>query len=456
MEIINGGVSFWHASMGYPQRRAPLAGPLNTDVCIVGAGFTGLWTAYYLKMAAPSLEIAVLEKTFAGYGASGRNGGWLTAAIAGSAERYAKRLGVDAVRAQQSAMIESIDEVIRVAGQEGIDADVVKGGELSVACSASQLARLRESVAAGHRWGIEEELLSAPQLAERINVVGALGGAYTAHGARVHPAKLVRGLADVVSNMGVTIYESTAVSEIRPHQAHTAVGTVTANYVVRATEGFTADLKNLHRLWIPMNSSMIVTEPLSSDTWDEIGWQGFETLGDAAHMYMYAQRTADNRIAIGGRGSPYLYGSQVDRDGHTNPRTISELRSILYRMFPSVANTPIDHAWSGVLGVPRDWCSTVGVDKSTGLGWAGGYVGHGVATTNLAGRTLRDLILSSDTPLTRLPWVDWKSRKWEPEPLRWLGVHSMYTAYRAADRAEFAGRATTSPIAKVANIVAGR
>ena len=456
MEIINGGVSFWHAELGYPQRRAPLAGPVKVDVCIVGAGLTGLWAAYYLKKAAPSLEIAVLEKTFAGYGASGRNGGWLTAAMAGSPERYAKRHGVDAVRALQQAMIESVDEVMRVAEQEGIEADIVKGGELQVACTASQLARLRDSVAESLRWGGEEELLSAPQTVERIAVDGALGGAYTPNCARLQPAKLVRGLAEVVANLGVTIYESTPVTEIRPHQACTPFGVVDATYVLRATEGFSSNMANLHRLWIPMNSSMIVTEPLSPDAWDQIGWRGYETLGDSAHMYIYAQRTADDRIAIGGRGKPYRFGSHVDRDGITSPETIAELRAILGRLFPSVANVRIDHAWSGVLGVPRDWCSTVGLDASTGLGWAGGYVGHGVTTTNLAGRTLRDLVLASDTALTQLPWVDWKARNWEPEPLRWIGVHSLYAAYRAADRVEFGGRTTTSPIATVANVISGR
>jgi glycine/D-amino acid oxidase-like deaminating enzyme len=205
-----------------------------------------------------------------------------------------------------------------------------------------------------------------------------------------------------------------------------------------------------------MNSSMIVTEPLTADAWDQIGWRRYETLGDGAHMYIYAQRTADDRIAIGGRGKPYRFGSHVDRNGNTSIETIAELRVILGRLFPAIANVRIDHAWSGVLGVPRDWCATVGLDVSTGLGWAGGYVGHGVTTTNLAGRTLRDLVLASDTALTQLPWVDWKARNWEPEPLRWIGVHSLYAAYRAADRVEVGGRTTTSPIATVANIISGR
>jgi glycine/D-amino acid oxidase-like deaminating enzyme len=263
-------------------------------------------------------------------------------------------------------------------------------------------------------------------------------------------------LADAVEQLGVTIYEDTSVSEIRPQQATTSHGIVRAQYIVRATEGFTARIKGMHRHWLPMNSSMIVTEPLSAEAWSSIGWSGTETLGDLAHAYCYAQRTADGRIAIGGRGVPYRYGSKTDNDGSTHPETVTSLRQILVRLFPQTQGVSIDHAWSGVLGVPRDWCSTVGLDAATGLAWAGGYVGHGVATTNLAGRTLKDLLLGRSTDLTRLPWVGRRVRKWEPEPLRWLGVQAMYAAYRLADRQERGGRTSTSPIATVADKVSGR
>jgi glycine/D-amino acid oxidase-like deaminating enzyme len=227
--------------------------------------------------------------------------------------------------------------------------------------------------------------------------------------------------------------------------------------VIRATEGFTASLRGERRRWLPMNSSMIVTAPLDPAAWAEIGWDGAELLGDAAHAYIYAQRTADGRIAIGGRGVPYRFGSAWDRRGDTLPATVDALWRMLGRLFPAAAEAPIDHTWSGVLGVPRDWCSTVDVDHATGLGVAGGYVGHGVTTTNLAGRTLRDLLLRRDTPLTRLPWVGHRVRRWEPEPLRWIGVHLVYALYRAADRREHEGELErTSAYARVAGLLAGR
>ena len=436
--------------------RAPLPALTSVDVCIVGAGFTGLWTAYYLKRAAPSLSIVVLEREFSGFGASGRNGGWLSALVAGSLDRYAQRCGVEAARNLQRSMIGTVDEVIRVAHDEGIDADIVKGGVLRIARSEPQMKRLHHSVTEAARWDNRYELLSSEEARARINVAGAVGASYSVNGARIHPAKLVRGLADVVEASGVTIHESTPVTSIRPHEVTTPFGVVTADYVVRATEGFTSSLPGLHRRWLPMNSSMIATTPIPDATWEEIGWRGRETLGDSAHTFIYAQRTADNRIAIGGRGVPYRYGSRTDSGGETAPVTVRELREMLTSLFPMLRDIGVDHAWSGVLGVPRDWCATVRVDPSTGLGEAGGYAGHGVTATNLAGRTLCDLVLGRETDLTRLPWVDWSCRSWEPEPLRWLGVRSMYLAYRAADRSEARGGTSTSRIARLADKISGQ
>ena len=167
-----------------------------------------------------------------------------------------------------------------------------------------------------------------------------------------------------------------------------------------------------------MNSSMIVTGPLSDQAWKSIGWDGFETISDEAHAYIYAQRTADGRIALGGRGVPYRFGSALDHDGAIPPATIAQLGRILRRMFPAATQAGIEHAWCGVLGVPRDWCATVTMDPRTGLGWAGGYSGHGVAAANLAGRTLADLVRGVASPLTALPWVGHRSPAWEPEPAR--------------------------------------
>jgi glycine/D-amino acid oxidase-like deaminating enzyme len=158
---------------------------------------------------------------------------------------------------------------------------------------------------------------------------------------------------------------------------------------------------------------------------------------------------------MGGRGVPYRYGSATDVNGQTQQATIDALHDILTRLLPQTKALKIDHAWCGVLGVPRDWCTTAGFDRATGIGWAGGYVGLGVSSSNLAGRTLCDLVLGRETELTGLPWVNRTVREWEPEPFRWLGVHSMYQLYRMADNREFAGLPRTSKLAAFADSITG-
>jgi glycine/D-amino acid oxidase-like deaminating enzyme len=455
MAPVNGAVSHWYTQL--PTPRPGLPGDRDADVCIVGAGYTGLWTAYYLKQADPGLRITLLEARFAGFGASGRNGGWLSGLPPGHRGVLAKTHGRGNVIAWQHMLNESVDEVIDVAAREGIDADIVKGGNLEVARTPAQAKRLRQEVDEDRRWGVEDaQILTADEARQRINVDSLVLGGFNPHCARIQPAKLARGLADVVERLGATLYEQTPVTRIQPGRAITSLGTVRAPVIIRATEGFTARMPGLRRRWLPMNSAMIATDPLPQQVWDAIGWQGRETLGDLAHGFFYAQRTADGRIALGGRAVPYRYASGIDRDGAVGQDTIDYLTGVLNTALPQTRGVPIAHGWCGVLAVPRDWTAGVRLDPSTGLGEAGGYVGHGVTATNMAGRTCADLILKRSTELTALPWVNHASRTWEPEPLRWLGVRGLYTAYKLADRHEAGGRTTNSPIAALADRITGR
>ncbi len=435
--LVNGHVSFWWSQAGRPAPRAALDGDLDCDVCIVGGGLTGLWTAYWLTRHDPSLDIVVLEAEFAGFGASGRNGGWLSAELAGNRDPVLR-----------TAMERAVDEVIGICSSEGIEADVVKSGVLHVARSPAQLVRMREQNA-----GIE---LDEDETAQRIGVAGALGSVYSPHAARVQPARLVDGVARAVERSGVRILERTRVSRIDPGKATTDAGVVRAPIVLRCLEGYTASIRGQRRTWLPMNSAMVVTEPLSDPIWDELGWAGSELLGDCANAYCYAQRTADGRIALGGRGIPYRYGSRTDTDGQTQDWTIESLRRTLHALFPATRAARLDQAWCGVLGVPRDWSASVTFDPASGLGSAGGYVGSGLTTTYLAGRTLADLALGRDSELVRLPWVGHRVRRWEPEPFRWLGVRAMYALYRAADRREDAGLLRPSRLARLGDRLTGR
>lgn len=455
----NGNISFWYTDIGgVPQKRPGLPGDRTADVCIIGAGYTGLWTAYYLKKANPALDIAIVEREFAGFGASGRNGGWLSGGFGWSREKYLKTSTRGGVVDMQRAMAGTVDEVIRVTEAEGIDADIIRVDNMTVATNGPQLERAREEYQFYQDWEMPQErisMLSAAEAAKRINIAN-VQGAFVIHGmARVQPAKLVRGLARVVEGLGVSIYEGTSVLEFEKGRVTTDRGTVTAPSIIRATEGFTAGLPGLNRTWLALNSAQIVTEPVPDSLWKEIGWEGHELLGDAAHAYCYAQRTREGRITMGGRGVPYRFGSRTDVNGQTQQATIDALHRILTRLLPQTKSLKIDHAWCGVLGVPRDWCATAGFDRSTGIGWAGGYVGLGVSSSNLAGRTLADLVLGRETELTGLPWVNRQVREWEPEPFRWLGVHSMYQLYRMADERELAGLPETSKLAALADSITG-
>jgi glycine/D-amino acid oxidase-like deaminating enzyme len=421
------------------QRRAPLPGPTDADVAIVGAGYTGLWTAYYLARRDPSLRIVVLEREFAGFGASGRNGGWLSNLLPISWETIAAQSSRDGAVAWQRAADATVDEVLAVARTEGIDAQTAKGGFLHVATTELQAARLRSEVERARQWGFGESdlrWLSRTEARSRVAADRVYGGTWTPHCAAVHPARLVRGLAEAVERLGVTVHEGTPVTAIEPRVARTPFGDVRAPVVVRALEGYTATLRGSRRDLLPLYSLMLATEPLPDDFWDEVGWSGRETLSDDRRLIIYAQRTADGRIAIGGRGAPYRLASRI-RPAHEQARGVhDQIRHSLVELFPQLADARITHRWGGVLGVPRDWWPSVDLDRATGLARAGGYAGDGVAMSNLAGRTLADLITGEDTELTRLPFAGHRSPLFEPEPLRWIGVNTGLHLAAAIDERE--------------------
>jgi glycine/D-amino acid oxidase-like deaminating enzyme len=403
---------------------------------VVGAGFTGLWTAYYLLGADPSLRVAVLEAETAGFGASGRNGGWCSALFPKSTAGLARIAGREPALALQQAMRDTVDEVGRVVRQGAIDCHFSKGGTVAVARTPAQLARAGQEVGAAREWGAtpaDLDLLDAEETRKHVGVAGAVGGTYTPHCAAVQPLRLVRGVAAAVERRGGVIHERTPVTEIGDRRVRTRHGTVRAEVVVRATEGYTPRLPSHRRTVVPLYSLMVATAPLSADVLAQVGLERRETFTDFRHLLVYGQRTADDRIAFGGRGAPYHFGSRVRPGYDQEPRLFDRLRRTLVELFPALAGTPVTHTWGGPLGVPRDWCASVGFDRRRGSAWAGGYVGDGVGTTNLAGRTVADLVLGRDTDLVRLPWVGHRSPRWEPEPLRWLGINAGLRLMAAAD-----------------------
>lgn len=320
-------------------------------------------------------------------------------------------------------MRSSVAEVGRAAAGLGRDAHYVRGGTIVLARSAPQWQRARDYAAHAASWGEDVALLDAAEATSRLRGTRVVGATYTPDCARIHPVRLVRGLAEAVEARGVRIFEGTRVSAIEPGRAVTPYGTVTAEVIVRATEGYTARLAGHRRTLAPVHSQIVATEPLPAAVWDEIGLAERETFSDHRHLIVYGQRTADDRLVFGGRGAAYRLNSRVVPVFDQRDRVFAGLHAALVDLFPVLAGVRFTHAWGGALGVPRDWTASVGLDRAAGLAWAGGYVGDGVSTTNLAGRTLRDLILGRSTELTELPWVGHRSPAWEPEPLRWLGIN---------------------------------
>ena len=425
---------------GSLEPRPPLDGDTDADVAIVGGGYTGLWTAYYLRQLDPTLRVTVIERDICGFGASGRNGGWAIGELAAGIGKYAALSDLPASLRLARAIFDSVDEIGRVTKAEGIECGYHKGGTIRWARNAPQARRQAAQVAHDHKLGLntdEIRLLSAEEAREHGRATGVLSGIFYAPCAAIDPARLVRGLAEAVERHDAKIYEQTAAVAIEPGRVLTDRGTVRAEVVVRATEAYTRDLRGRKRQLLPIYSLMIGTEPLPQSVFDEIGLADRPTFADDRYMVIYGQRTADNRIAFGGRGVPYLYGSRISPTIEQHHRSHQRIHDTLVDLFPALSEAQVTHRWGGVLAVSRNWTPFVHFDKAAGTAGAGGYVGEGVAPSNLAGRTLADLICGADSERVDLPWVGVRHRRWEPEPLRWLGVRGSRRIMAGADMYEY-------------------
>lgn len=443
-------LSLWWAQLPGPVNARPaLQGDGDFDVVVVGGGFSGLWTAHALVAADPSVRVAIVEAEVAGFGASGRNGGWCSALFPVSSSRIAAEHGVEAARSMSRALQATVDEVGRSAAVEGIECGFHKGGTVVAARNAAQVARAQADLEAGAALGFgaaDLRWMEADEARRVVDIDGMLGATFTPHCASLDPARLARGLAEAVERRDVALFEHTTALELRPGspgrrpEVVTTTGTLRAEVVVIALEAWSSGVAPQRRTIVPVYSLMVATEPLDDAMWHRIGLTQRETFSDHRHLVIYGQRTADGRIAFGGRGAPYHFGSAVRERFDHDIRIHEGLHRTLVELFPCLVDVPISHRWGGPLGVPRDWHPSVGLDRSSGLAWAGGYVGDGVAASNLAGRTIADLVLRRHSDLVRLPWVGHRSRTWEPEPLRWLGINAALWATNASDRMELRSR----------------
>ena len=392
------------------------------DVIIVGGGFSGLWSAHHLITADPSLKIAILEKDQVGSGASGRNGGWASALYPASDETLRTRFSKSDVDALHSHLRNSIDEIGDFIASQGFDCGFHKGGMLLIARNGGQLRRLESEN--------DETLLDKEETRSRIAMSDALGSAYSPDCAALNPAALVVGLATSLQARGVSIFENTFATISRKRKVSVDGRAIRAKFVIRAIEAY----HEATRDQIPIYSLMIATEPLPSSVFEEIGIRNRETFAEASHLVTYAQRTSDDRLAIGGRGAPYTWGSKRNDGSEYHQKDHQRLRVMARDWFPVLRDFEFTHAWGGAVGVTRDWAPYVRTRKH--YGEMGGYVGDGVTLSYLAAGAMADLVTGRKSVRAALPFVQWKNPRWEWEPLRWLAVNGVIRLSALADKEE--------------------
>lgn len=418
----------WHEGREpeWSVERAPAVA--NVDIAIVGGGLSGLWTAYYLSLSRPGATIAVLESRRVGFGASGRNGGWCSGFFPLMPSELADAFGAEPALTAYRESFRTLDEIERVLHGEGIDCAWHRGGTVQSASTALQAERLQRQLAAQHDAGLDTndvEWLPADRVADHLRLAETHGAIFSPHCATVNPFAMVLGLAGVVRARGVTVWEESPVRRIADGVVEHQHGTVHASMVVQATEGYSHAIRQTKRRLAPLYSLMVATEPLDDATIDALGWRDRATFNDGGEMIVYAQLTGDRRIAFGGRGAPYHFASRIRDRFDTDDSTHRRIVASIARHFPAAAGARITHRWGGPLGVPRDWTPSVIVDRPAKYARLGGYVGDGVAATNLFARMLVEVMNDTDTPLTRLPFVGHRSPRWEVEPIRFVGINAL-------------------------------
>jgi glycine/D-amino acid oxidase-like deaminating enzyme len=439
--------SFWLETAGEALTPRPsLTRSDGVDVAILGGGYSGLWTAYYLLRENPGLSVAIVEKEIVGFGASGRNGGWCSSKFPVTPGMLLQRFGREAARSLMLAMCGAVEEVARVCEEEGIDAQFRKGGMLGLARGAHQLPMIRATADGYKQLGLEDHchLLSAEEVAERVRITNVHGALCTPHNASLHPGRLVRGLARAVERRGGVIYEQTEVTAFEGGAAPRLItpgGELRAKMaLVLAGEAYLTRLPKLHRALTPMYSLIAITEPLTREHWSKIGWQNGESISSNRYTVDYLTKTSDGRILFGSRGAPYLFGSKITDEQDRHTATHANIHRAVVEWFPMLAGIKFTHEWGGPVGVPRDWMPAASFDRVSRIATARGYTGQGVSTTNLAGRVLASLILGKRSELETLPIAQRESPNWEPEPLRWLAVRYAQRALLRIDEAAENGR----------------
>jgi glycine/D-amino acid oxidase-like deaminating enzyme len=423
----------------------PLDGTIDADVVVVGAGFTGLWTAYELARAEPGLDIVMVEGMEVGYGASGRNGGFAMTLLDMSLAHLVRNQGVDAAKAAHEAVAESVDAIGAACVEHDIDCEYVRGGLMVVATNAGQERRIDMDLEAASTLGLEGFVpLTGDQCRDRVNSPTYRRGYWETACAVLHPAKLARGLAGVLRGKGMRLYERTPMRALERDGDRVVVaagdGQVRASQVVVATNAWASTLPMFRRTVVPLYTYVLLTEPLTEGQWREVGWADREGVEDKRNYVHYYRRTRDGRILWGG-GDGLIYRDvsiRADRDRSAMVR--DQLEATFRETFPQLADVKLAYHWGGPVGITTPFVPYFGSIEDGRVHYGHGYNGHGVAPSHTGGCILADRVLGRDRGYGRLPFVDSREQTFPPATLTALGAALSRWGLRRQDAAMAAGR----------------
>jgi len=419
------GGNFWKDGEACTQPAAPLAGDIAVDVAVIGAGYTGLAAAYHLKSTEPSLDVAILESETAGFGASGRNAGFVMTLFGSSLAAMRASHGDRCVREAHAYMVGAIDALEATIAEHGLDCDFERSGFLKVATTPTYVARIQKELEVFQSVGIDDMAwLDAGAVAQRVTSPTFLGGLWEPGCGLINPVKWLAALRGLAIAKGAKLYEGTRVARVEREGARfrviTSGGTVTADKVVFATNGYTHLIPGMRSKQLPAFAYIVVTEPLSEAQRASIGWGGREGIEDGRNFMHFFRLTPDNRILAGGGPGLIPFGSSMDHDA--SPKAWAHLERFVGTTFPSLRGIRITHRWGGAFSVTSDSTPQIGTLHGGGAVYSVGCTGHGVAMTHQNGRILADLVLGRDTELTDLWFVNRRSFPLPPEPFRWIGT----------------------------------
>ena len=437
-------VPFWLDRPGAPVPLPPLSGREQADLAVVGAGFTGLWTALLAKEAEPGRDVVLLEARRAAWAGTGRNGGFCAASLTHGLANGLDRFGAELPELLRLGR-ENLDQIEQAVARHGIDCGFERTGELAVATAPWQARALQASAAAARELGGEVTLLDQAAVQARVHSPSYQAGLWDARGcAMLDPAALAWGLRRACLEAGVRIYEHTPVTAIDtapgprasgPLILATPGGRVTARRVALGTGAFAPLLRRLRQFLVPVYDYVLMTEPLTSAQLASIGWAGRPGIGDSANQFHYYRLTADNRILWGGYDAIYHYGGRIAAALDQRPATFALLARHFFETFPQLAGLSFTHRWGGVIDTCTRFCAFYGTARQGRLAYAAGYTGLGVGASRFGGRVLLDLLAGQPTPLTELELVRTRPLPFPPEPLRSAGIAlTRWSLARADDR----------------------